>query len=106
MRILLDACLPVRLKRELTGHETFATRDRGWNGLDDGRLLEAMAEEFDVLITMDKSLRFQQQMQGRPFAVLLLRARSNRLPDLLPLMPAVLRALDACVPGEVVEIFR
>ena len=72
----------------------------------DGRLLEIMAAEFDVLITMDRSLRFQRQLQGRPFAVLLLRAQSNRLPDLLPLMPAVLRALDACAPGEVVEISR
>ncbi|MFZ1108931.1 MAG: hypothetical protein WAN43_11400 [Rhodomicrobium sp.] len=57
-----------------------------------------------MLIAMDKSLRFQQHLRGRLFAAPLLRARSNRLPDLLPLMPAMLRALDACAPGEVVEV--
>ena len=63
-----------------------------------------MAGQFDVLVSVDKSIPFQQRLSKRPFAVVVLRARTNRLADLLPLVPALLKALDEVKPGEVREI--
>jgi uncharacterized protein (DUF433 family) len=76
-----------------------------WSDLDDGALLTAAAAVgYAAFLTMDQSLRFQQNLIGRPLAVVLLRARSNRLPDLAPLAPAVLAALPVALPGEVTVI--
>jgi hypothetical protein len=99
MRILLDACIPRKLKAHIPGHRIWTARDRGWNMLDDGRLLMAMTGEIDVLITMDRNMRFQV----RPFGAIVLRARSNRLPDLLPLVPELSRALPKVKPSQVIE---
>ena len=104
MRLLLDACVPRKLKRELAPHAVWTARERGWNRLQDGRLLDVMGGEIDALITMDRGMRFQQRLQGRPFAVILLRAKSNRLDHLLPLVPALLQALSEVKPREVREI--
>jgi hypothetical protein len=101
---LLDACVPRKLKHELVRHTAWTARERGWNQLQDGPLLDVMSEEVDALITMDKGLRFQQRLHNRPFAVILLRARSNRLERLLPLVPALLQVLVEVKPGEVREI--
>lgn len=76
----------------------------GWGDLDDGPLLDAMTGLFDVLLTVDRSLPKQQSLTGRPFAVLVLRARTNRLADLLPLVPAVLTVLLELGQGEVREL--
>ena len=76
----------------------------GWGDLDDGPLLDAMAGRFDVLITVDKSLPKQQNLSNRTFAVIVLRARTNRLTDLLPLVPALQEAMGNLVPGQVLEL--
>jgi predicted nuclease of predicted toxin-antitoxin system len=104
MRLLLDACVPRKLKHELAPHLVWTARERGWNRLQDGPLLDVMAGEIDALVTMDRGLRFQQRLQGRAFAVILLRAKSNRLDQLLPLVPALLQVLSEVTPGEVREI--
>lgn len=104
MRVLLDACIPRQLKTYIPGHQVWTARERGWNTLDDGRLLTAMTGEIDVLITMDRSMRFQQRFQARPFGAIVLGARSNRLPDLLPLVPELLRALLRVRSSQIIEI--
>jgi predicted nuclease of predicted toxin-antitoxin system len=104
VRLLLDACVPRKLKHHLAAHDVWSAREKGWNRLQDGPLLDAMTGEIDALITADKSLRFQQQLHGRPFAVLVLRAKSNRLDDLRALVPVLLKALNHVKPGEVMEI--
>jgi predicted nuclease of predicted toxin-antitoxin system len=104
MRVLLDACLPKRLKLELSGHEVWTAREARLNTAEDGQLLDAMEGQFDILVTMDKSMPFQQQLAGRPFAVVLLRTKSNRLPDLLPLVPKLIQALAKATPGKVIEV--
>ncbi len=76
----------------------------GWADLDDGPLLDAMAERFDVLITVDKSLPKQQRIDNRPLAVVVLRAKTNRLTDLLPLAPELRAVLENAQPGLVYEI--
>jgi hypothetical protein len=73
-------------------------------GLLDGAVLDKMAGVFDVLVTVDRNLPFQQRLQDRPFAVVILRAKSNRLTDLLPLVPALLGVLDGIKPGESCEV--
>ena len=73
----------------------------GWGDLNNGALLDAMTGQFEALVTVDKRLPQQQHMTDRPFGVVVLRARSNRLADLLPLVPALLAALAGLGPGEV-----
>ena len=104
MRILLDACVPRGLRRSLAGHDVSTAREMGWNRLPDDLLLGNVSYTFDVLVTVDKSMPFQQRLSSRPFGVVLLRARTNRLADLLPLVPALLRALGEIKPGEVREV--
>jgi predicted nuclease of predicted toxin-antitoxin system len=103
MRILLDECLPARLRRDLPNHEVQTVPHAGWAGIKNGKLLGLIADagKFDVFLTMDKSLRHQQQLKGLPFAVVVLRAKSNRFEDTHPLMPEVFRRLAEFQPGHV-----
>jgi predicted nuclease of predicted toxin-antitoxin system len=104
LRILLDNCIPWRLAKSVPGHEVTSVIDLGWDKLRNGRLLDAMTGQFDLLLTVDRSIPFQQHLAGRPFAVVVLRAKTNRLGDLLPLVPAVLRVLADIKPGETREV--
>jgi hypothetical protein len=76
----------------------------GWGDLDDGPLLGAMAGSFDALVTLDRNLPHQQNLNARPFAVLLLRAPSNRLTDLARLVPKIRAALKRAAPGQLIEL--
>ena len=104
MRVLLDACVPKRLARELPGFEVRHATEMGWSDLNDGPLLTAMVGSFDALVTVDRNLQHQQNLITRPFAVLLLRANSNRLTDLARLVPRLRAALKRAVPGQLIEI--
>ena len=86
------------------GHEVRTAPELGWGDLDDGPLLEVMADQFDALVTVDKSLRYQQILTTRSFGMTVLRAKTNRLEDLLPLVPELLEVLQRIRPGEVIEI--
>jgi predicted nuclease of predicted toxin-antitoxin system len=104
MRILLDACVPRRLRDHLHGHGVRTAFDMGWGDLDNGDLLDAMTGQFEAFITVDKRLPHEQQVTTRPFGVVVLRARSNRLHDLVPLVPEILTVLSTLGPGEVKEV--
>lgn len=104
MRVLIDNCVPWRLGDAIVGHNVSSVVKLGLAGLDDGPLLDAMVGHFDVLVTVDKSIPFQQQLAGRAVAVIVLRARSNNLKELLPLIPALHEALEGIAPGEAREI--
>jgi hypothetical protein len=67
-------------------------------------VLNELANECDVFVTTDRNLPFQRRLRQRPFATMILRARSNRLADLLPLLPKLLEAIDHARPGDVVEV--
>jgi hypothetical protein len=105
MRVLLDECVPRRLRRELAGHDVRTVPEMGWSGKKNGELLGLMAgQSFEVLVTVNQSIRHQQNLQSAGVAVLVLVAPSNRLADLVPLVPSAQSALGSIKPGDVVEI--
>jgi hypothetical protein len=99
MRVLLDEQLPVDLSAELRGHIVDRVAGRGWAGIKNGELLRRMRGDYDVLVTMDRRIEFQQRISILPFGVVLVRAPSNRIQDLKPLAPSILTALLASKPG-------
>lgn len=76
----------------------------GWGDFGDRQLLDAMGGRFDVLVNVDSNLRHQQRLHGRPFAIVILGAKTHRFADLLPLVPALLRVLGETGPGEIHEL--
>lgn len=104
MRILLDECVPRPLRRELTAHVVSTIREKGWAGKKNGELLALMTGTFEVLLTVDQNLRYQQNLKASGVSVVVMVAPTNRLADLKPLMPAVRSALSTIELGDVVEI--
>jgi predicted nuclease of predicted toxin-antitoxin system len=105
MRILLDECVPKPLKRELTNYEIFTVVEMGWAGKKNGELLQLMNQAgFTILLTTDRNLQYQQNLQQVKVAVVVMIATSNRLPDLVPLISSVRNAIDTIAVGEVVEV--
>lgn len=105
MRILLDECAPRPLKRELADYEIRTVVEMGWSGKKNGELLLLMSQEiFTILLTTDQNLRYQQNLQQAGVALVFLVALSNRLPDLLPLVPDARNVLNTITPGEVIEV--
>lgn len=105
MRILLDECVPRPLKQELADYEVRTVTEMGWNGTKNGALLKLMTQQgFSVLLTTDQNLRYQQNLQQAGVSVVVLVASSNRMPDLVPLMPKARSVLEKIASGEVVEI--
>ena len=104
MRILLDECFPKKLKRELPGYEVKMVQEMGWSGRKNGALLSLAAPAFDVLITVDQSLRYQQNLGRFEIGIVALKAVSNRIEHLAPLMPQVRSALTSIRPKRYVLI--
>ena len=99
MRVLLDEHLPTGLAAELPGHAVDTVSGRGWTGIKNGELLRRMAGQYDVLVTMDRGIEFQQRISALPFGIMLPRAPSNRMQDLRPVVPSIIAAIDAIKPG-------
>ena len=104
MKILLDECVTHYLKRHFAAHEVFTVEDAGFKGLKNGRLLEAAADRFDVLVTVDQNIQYQQNLRSFGIAVILLKGARSTYPILEPLMPQVLEVLETIKSGEVVRI--
>lgn len=101
MRVLLDECIDRRFAAEIPGHELSTVPQAGWASVKNGDLLALAAERFDVFVTVDRNLSFQQRLPRFSIAVIVLRAPSNRLVDLRPLAPKLLDAIPAAKAGEV-----
>ena len=105
MRLLLDECVPLRLKDDLAGHDIHTVREMGWSSKRNGELLRLMrVEKFECLLTVDQNLEFQQNLRESGVGVILIVARSNRLRDLKPIVPHVLEALTRIAPGDVFRV--
>jgi hypothetical protein len=78
----------------------------GWSGLKNGELLDNAQAEFDVLLTVDRNMQYQQNLKGRSIAVVILRGINNRLATLVPLIPDVETLLPTVQPGEFYEVTK
>jgi hypothetical protein len=99
VKVLLDECIDWRLSRDIVGHDIRTARQMGWGAIENGELLLRATENFDVFITVDRNLSFQQNLGSFPIAVIVLQARTNRLADLKPLVPRLLAAIESARPG-------
>jgi hypothetical protein len=105
MRLLVDECVPRPLVRDLGAHDAHHVVDLGWSSKRNGELLKIMLEGgFEAFPTVDRNLQFQQNLQWSRIAVVVAVARTNRLAELRPLVPAIPGALDRIRPGEVIEV--
>lgn len=104
MKILLDECLDRRLARDLSGFEVKTVPQMNWAGVKNGDLMALAETEFDVFITVDRNLSFQQNLPKFGIAVLVIRSKSNRLEDLQPFAPKIIKILPALKKGEAIFI--
>jgi hypothetical protein len=95
MRVLLDECVDWRLLRDLSSHEVRTVKQLGWEKIKNGALLALAATQFDVFITVDQNLPYQQNASRYDLAIIILSARTTRLPDLRTLLPLLHEALTA-----------
>jgi len=94
MRLLLDECTPKRLRREFTGHEVFTVDDAGLKGLKNSEVLRAASGKFDVVVTVDQRMPFQQNPTVLGFGLIILMAKRNRDQELKVLVPKSPRSSD------------
>jgi predicted nuclease of predicted toxin-antitoxin system len=104
MRILLDESLPIELAWEISGHDVLSVQQMGWSGLKNGELLARAADRFEVMVTADQNLPYQQNLNRLPIAVVVVAAQSNRIETLRPLVPRVLAALANIQPCTLVHV--
>jgi hypothetical protein len=100
MRILLDECVPRGLKRYIKGHEIQTVPEEGWAGRKNGELLELARDRFDLFLTVDQNLQFQQNLIQAPVAVLLLVVPDSSIDSMIPLLPEIEKSIAAIRPGE------
>jgi hypothetical protein len=100
MKVLLDECLPKRLKREVQADTVRTVPEMGWAGTKNGALLRLVEREFDVFLTNDQNLEHQQNLKRLDLAVVVLVAPTNDIEDLRPLMPAANEAIRTIGPRE------
>jgi predicted nuclease of predicted toxin-antitoxin system len=107
MKLLLDECLPRKLKEYLPVHKCYTVPEAGWAGKKNGELL-LLAEEsgFEVFLTLDQGMEYQQNLEGRKISVVLVSTHSSRLADLLPRIPAILTALRSIRFGQLIRVLN
>ncbi len=104
LRVLLDECLPKKLKRELHADLVVTVQEMGWSGRKNGELMTLARHQFDVFITADQNLQYQQNLAYATIGVIVLVASSNRIEALKPLMPEVNHVLLTIQTGDVVQV--
>lgn len=91
---------------DLAGHHVETVVGLGWAGVANGELMQRASRRCDAFVTMDRGLEYQQNLSGLTFGVLVLRARSNRLADLRPLVPEILEVLSNLASGQLRSVGR
>jgi hypothetical protein len=104
MKVLLDECIDRKLARELVGYDVKTVPQMGWAGVKNGQLLSFAEAEFDIFITVDRNLSFQQNLPQFNIGIIVLHSISNRLADLKPLAPKILTTLAMVTKGEVIIV--
>ena len=105
MKLLIDECLPRKIKNSLAVHDCRTVPEAGLAGKRNGELI-SLAEElgYEIFLTMDKGVEYEQNLQHRKLAIIILRAKSNRLADLLPVLPDCLAQIESIKPGQLVSV--
>jgi hypothetical protein len=101
VRVYLDECIDWRLARDIVGHDVKTARQMGWTTIQNGALLSLASQHFDVFVTLDQNLSFQQNLESFSIAVIVLNAKTSRLTDLKPLIPNLLVAIDSTQSGAI-----
>ncbi|WP_420457165.1 DUF5615 family PIN-like protein [Rubrivirga sp.] len=105
MRVLLDENVPRKLKREFSSeHEVVTVQEHGWSGVLNGELLRAADAEFEAFVTLDRGIEYQQDRSRLTLRVVIIRAFSDKLEDLVPLAPSVQVALARLAPGGLAHV--
>ena len=104
MRVLLDECVPRRLKRELPGHDVITVVEMGWSGIKNGKLLDLAAEHFECFLTVDANIEKQQHLPAIPVVIILVRAASNDPVTISALAPSIVEALAHIQPRTFVTV--
>ena len=106
MKLLLDECLSRKMKFLFSGseHQCETVREAGFGGKENGELLSLAEGKFDVLITVDKNLKHQQNITNRRIAILVVRTASNDIDDIKPHFSEMLTALQSIKPGQIIEV--
>ena len=104
MKVLLDECVTRYLKRDFIGHKVLTVEEAVFKGLKNGRLLQAASGQYDVLVTVDQNLQYQQNLKIFAIAIIMLKAKRSTYPMLKPLMPQALEALAKIKPGELIVV--
>ena len=102
MKIIIDECVPSIVKRGLPERKIVSVQEMGWAGIKNGELLRLVAAEFDVFVTSDKNLRYQQNLTGLDLAIILLP--SNQVPVVRSLLPKLDETLNDIGPSDFIEI--
>jgi hypothetical protein len=99
VKVFLDECVDWRLSRAIAGHDVKTARQMAWLAIKNGELLALASQAFDAFVTVDRNLAFQQNLATLPIAIVVLRAKTNRLADLMPLVPGLIDAIETAKPG-------
>lgn len=105
-RLLFDENVPRKLRGHLIGHSVTTVQELGWSSLRNGDLLRQANDRFDILLTVDKNLRYQQNFTGLSIAVVTILVRFNKLPFLIPMVPRIQAVLMSVAPGQVVSVLE
>jgi hypothetical protein len=99
VRVFLDESIDWRFARDIVGHDVKTARQMGWTTIQNGALLTLASQHFDVFVTLDRNLSFQQNLDSFSIAVVVLKAKTSRLTDLRPLIPNLLVAIESAQSG-------
>lgn len=104
MKVLLDECLPKPLKRAFLDHSVSTVPEMGWAGKTNGELLKLAKDKFDVFVTVDQNLQYQQNLEESGIAIILVSIENNRSESFKPLLPKIQQSLQTISRGRLVRI--
>jgi len=105
MKVLLDECVPRPVKFDFIGHDIDHVTEMGWSSIKNGKLLGlAVGAGFEVLVTTDQNLQYQQNLRNFKIGIIVLIAKSNRIDDLQPLVPEALNVMKGITAGQLIEV--
>jgi hypothetical protein len=104
MRVLLDECVHNLVKRELTSHSVSTVQEAGWRGIKNGELLRISATTYDVFITSDKNLEYQQHKDALPIPVIVIGTKGNMWEDIEPIIPKINVLLSSKLKNEFYKV--